>query len=357
MTPYGASSRPPASRTSCETPSASTAHERSNTEEDHRKGTPMSDSTLAYAVRTATRQGVTRDLPHGPEDLQWVANSATLIYSDQDAVLVDTYTSIEQNAELVQWVRSFGKRLTYIYITHGHGDHFFGIGQLQEAFPEARAVASHGTVAVAPIQGGPQYREEFWEKLFPGQIPEIAYPEPLGAGFFELEGHRLEVIEAGFTRHRRHHQPAGARPPPDRRRRRGLQRHPPVHRRDNHRDPGALGAGRRAARRAPPGSSDRRTQEARRRRRPGHPRPDGGLPARLQQGRRRDRHGRGALRPDARALPASGQPRRAMGRVEDREARAQLSNTPRPGTGDGHEARTDGFGSTAPGGRGGAAGS
>jgi glyoxylase-like metal-dependent hydrolase (beta-lactamase superfamily II) len=159
----------------------------------------MFDSTLAYAVHTATRQGVTRDLPHGPEDLQWVANSATLIYGDQDAVLVDTYTSIEQNAELVQWVRSFGKRLTYVYITHGHGDHFFGIGQLQEAFPEAKAVASQGTVAVAHIQGGPRYREEFWEKLFPGQIPEIAYPEPVGAEFFELEGHRLEVIEAGFT--------------------------------------------------------------------------------------------------------------------------------------------------------------
>jgi glyoxylase-like metal-dependent hydrolase (beta-lactamase superfamily II) len=159
----------------------------------------MSDSTLAYAVHTATRQGVTRDLPHGPEDLQWVANSATLIYGDQDAVLVDTYTTIEQNTELVEWVRSFGKRLTHIYITHGHGDHFFGIGQLQQAFPEAKAVASQGAVAVAHVQGGPQYREAFWEKLFPGQIPEVVFPEPLGAGFFELEGHRLEVIATGFT--------------------------------------------------------------------------------------------------------------------------------------------------------------
>src|SRR5262249_39549371 len=66
-------------------------------------------------------------------------------------------------------------------------------------FPEARAVASDGTVAVAHIQGGPRYRAEFWEKLFPGQIPEIAYPGPLGAGFSGLAGHRLEVIEAGFT--------------------------------------------------------------------------------------------------------------------------------------------------------------
>jgi glyoxylase-like metal-dependent hydrolase (beta-lactamase superfamily II) len=71
-----------------------------------------------------------------------------LIYGDQDAVLVDTYTSIEQNAELVQWVRSFGKRLTYAYITHGHGDHFFGIGQLQEAFPEAGGARSSGLPAL-----------------------------------------------------------------------------------------------------------------------------------------------------------------------------------------------------------------
>src|SRR5262249_30363616 len=164
MAPYGASSRAPASRTSCERPSASAAPERAGHRGTARRGTSMSDSTLASAVRTAARPGVTRDLPHGPEDLQWVANSATLIYGGQDAVLAGTCTSIEQNAELVQWVRSFGKRLTYLYITHGHGDHFFGIGQLREAFPEAKAVASQGTVAVAHIQGGPRYRQEFWEK-------------------------------------------------------------------------------------------------------------------------------------------------------------------------------------------------
>src|SRR5882757_1435079 len=62
---------------------------------------------LNYAVRTARRAGLTRDLPYGPDDLQWVANSSTLIYGDRDAVLIDTYTSIDQNAELVEWVRSF----------------------------------------------------------------------------------------------------------------------------------------------------------------------------------------------------------------------------------------------------------
>ena len=165
--------------------------------------TTANDSTprdLRYAVKTAQRPGLTRDLPYGPEDLQWVANSATLVYGTDDAVLVDTFTSIGQNAELVDWVRSFGRQLTYIYVTHGHGDHFFGIKQLLEAFPTALAVGTYGTVAAAHEQGEPAFVDSFWGRLFPGEIPQpLAFPEVLDGNVIELEGHRLEVVEAGFT--------------------------------------------------------------------------------------------------------------------------------------------------------------
>ena len=155
---------------------------------------------LRYAVKTAQRPGLTRDLPYGPEDLQWVANSATLVYATDDAVLVDTFTSIGQNAELVDWVRSFERNLTYVYITHGHGDHFFGIKQLLEAFPTARAVGTRGTVAAAHAQGEPAFVDSFWGKLFPGEIPQpLGFPEMLEGNAIALEAHRLEVVEAGFT--------------------------------------------------------------------------------------------------------------------------------------------------------------
>lgn len=154
---------------------------------------------LAYAVRTATREGLTRDLPHGPDDLQWVGNTSTLIYGDHNAVLVDTYTSTAQNAELVEWVKLYGRDLTHIFITHGHGDHFFGIGQLLNAFPNAKAVASVGSAHVALEQGKPRWHEDFWGRIFPGQIPEIHYPKPLYGNVITLEGHDLEVREAGRT--------------------------------------------------------------------------------------------------------------------------------------------------------------
>ena len=155
---------------------------------------------LRYAVKTIQRPGLTRDLPYGPEDLQWVANSATLIFGSDDAVLVDTFTSIGQNAELVDWVRSFDRNLTYIYITHGHGDHFFGIKQLLEAFPTARAVGTRGTVRAAHAQGEPAFVDSFWGRLFPGEIPQPpAFPDVLDGETIELEGHRLEVVEVGST--------------------------------------------------------------------------------------------------------------------------------------------------------------
>jgi hypothetical protein len=62
-------------------------------------------STLRYETLCVRRPGLTRDLPPGKEDLQWVANTATLIHGERDAVLVDTFLTIEQNKQLVDWVK------------------------------------------------------------------------------------------------------------------------------------------------------------------------------------------------------------------------------------------------------------
>jgi glyoxylase-like metal-dependent hydrolase (beta-lactamase superfamily II) len=157
-------------------------------------------TNLRYDTLLARREGLTRDLPPGDnEDLRWVTNSATLIFGDHDAVLVDTFTTIEQNETLVQWVKAHDRHLTHIYLTHGHGDHVYGTGQLLTAFPGARAVATPGTLAVARLQTQDEYRDGFWGRLFPGQIPEPVLPELLGSDRFALEGHDLQVMETGNT--------------------------------------------------------------------------------------------------------------------------------------------------------------
>ena len=157
-------------------------------------------SHLHWDTLLVRREGLTRDLPPGDnEDLRWVTNSATLIFGDQDAVLVDTFTTIEQNESLVKWVKDHDRRLTHIYLTHGHGDHVYGIGQLLRAFPGARAVATSGTLAEASLQAQDEFRVGFWGRLFPGQIPEPVLPEVLDSNQLELEGHDLQIVEAGHT--------------------------------------------------------------------------------------------------------------------------------------------------------------
>ena len=78
---------------------------------------------------------VTSDLPPGTKQGMWSPISSTLIYGKCDAVLVDAFITIEQADALMDWVAASGKNLTTIYGTHGHGDHFFGIGALLDRFP------------------------------------------------------------------------------------------------------------------------------------------------------------------------------------------------------------------------------
>ncbi|MGD1014319.1 MAG: MBL fold metallo-hydrolase [Acidimicrobiales bacterium] len=155
---------------------------------------------LHYESLLIRREGLTRDLPEGDnEDLRWVTNSATLIFGDHDAVLVDTFTTVAQNEELIEWVKDHDRRLTHVYLTHGHGDHVYGIGQLLEAFPSARAIGTSGTVAESRIQAREEYRDGFWGRLFPGQIPVPVLPEVFEDDHFTLEGHELQILQTGHT--------------------------------------------------------------------------------------------------------------------------------------------------------------
>ena len=155
---------------------------------------------LNWEIFTSKRPGLSRDLPPGKEGLRWVANSSTLIYGERDAVLVDTFLTIDQSQALLNWVVASGKNLTTIYLTHGHGDHVFGIASLLERFPNARAVATPEVVEGIREQVSPAVLKNFWHRLFPGQIPEhLPVAEPLEGNELELEGHKLVAINTGRT--------------------------------------------------------------------------------------------------------------------------------------------------------------
>lgn len=92
------------------------------------------------------------DRPAGVRETFFQAMASTLIYGRKDAVLVDAYMTARQANDLADWVASKHRNLTTIYITHGHGDHWFGVGTVLERFPGAKgrsdfADSAHGSTS------------------------------------------------------------------------------------------------------------------------------------------------------------------------------------------------------------------
>jgi glyoxylase-like metal-dependent hydrolase (beta-lactamase superfamily II) len=145
---------------------------------------------------SSTSQGI----PPGKENLLWVGSTATLIYGERDAVLVDTFLTDQHSKELLDWVVESGNNLTNIYVTHAHGDHYFGLKQLLDKFPNAKAISTARNVAAIQEQIKPGFVQSFWEPRFPGQLPShLIAPQTLEGDTFYLEGEELMVVELGHT--------------------------------------------------------------------------------------------------------------------------------------------------------------
>lgn len=136
----------------------------------------------------------------------WSPISCTLVYSRTEAVLVDTPITVSQTEDLIKWIEGIApnRKLRYIYITHGHGDHFFGIPILLKRFPEAMPLATPGTVAHMEQQVEENYFKTTWETRFPGQIHQpfvLAKPIPENwSGRFQIDGKwEFEVKECGHS--------------------------------------------------------------------------------------------------------------------------------------------------------------
>ena len=143
---------------------------------------------------------VTTDFAPGEHERPWPPIASTLIYGSRDAVLVDSFITMEQARAQAAWIASTGKNLTTIYATHGHGDHFFGASVLLEHFPKARFVATPSAIQVMKEQIAPEFVAKFWESRFPNQLPKrLVVAQELTTNVIELEGENLLVVPLKFT--------------------------------------------------------------------------------------------------------------------------------------------------------------
>lgn len=155
-------------------------------------------STLNFNVFTVPSKAMVgeRSRPFGPP-LAFDPGTSTLIFGENDAVLVDTLSTVAEAEALANWVALHHRNLTTIYITHGHFDHYAGLSVLLQRFPEARAIATPKSVQLMREHS---HRMAVFRKCWPGQLPtKITHAEPYEADVFTLEGHEIRIIEQGQT--------------------------------------------------------------------------------------------------------------------------------------------------------------
>ena len=134
-------------------------------------------------------------LPNG-EPKRFSPMASTLIYGREDAVLTDPGLTEDQARVLGDWVAGHGRNVTDIFITHGHGDHWFAAGLLAERFG-ARVVATAGTIA--QMQSGVATRALLWDKLYTGIPPSPVTAVTVPGDRFTLEGHDLVMVDVGHA--------------------------------------------------------------------------------------------------------------------------------------------------------------
>ena len=138
-----------------------------------------------------------------PKKQLWSPISCTLIQGPKSAVIVDTPITIDETNKFADWIEEVakGKRLTYLYTTHAHGDHFFGAPVLMKRFPGLKFIATAKVAQGLKEQYDPAFYDNVWAKYFPGQLAsEKPEPEALGDGNeFEIDGQIARGIDVPYS--------------------------------------------------------------------------------------------------------------------------------------------------------------
>jgi glyoxylase-like metal-dependent hydrolase (beta-lactamase superfamily II) len=126
----------------------------------------------------------------------FAATTSTLVYGSSEALLIDAQHIRTDVAALGDLIERTGRRLTTIYVTHGHADHWYGAGELVARFPEARLVATPPVLEY--IHQAADVEAQQWAAMFGDRVVKpTAIPEALNGLTLEVDGHEVRIVEVG----------------------------------------------------------------------------------------------------------------------------------------------------------------
>ena len=119
--------------------------------------------------------------------------ASVIVSGKTDAVLIDAQFTLADAEKVAQQIKTSGKKLTTIYVSHGDPDFYFGLEVFKKYFPEVTVYASPATVE--HIKATAQKKLEVWgERLGKNITSNAILPQVLKGNSIDLEGQKLEII-------------------------------------------------------------------------------------------------------------------------------------------------------------------
>lgn len=143
---------------------------------------------------------------HFPAGEHGFFRAPVLLSGANEAVLIDAGFTLSDGQAVADEIKKSGKQLTTIYISQSDPDYYFGLAPIKAAFPQARIIAAPATVAA--IQGNVEKKLATWGPQLkdngPQTLADIVMPDSADISSIELEGHRIEIIDADGLANRRY---------------------------------------------------------------------------------------------------------------------------------------------------------
>ena len=149
---------------------------------------PLADSAWAsvpYKTGHYTYEG------HGSVNTHWIETPDSVI-------VIDVQRDTTHAAEAIEAIRALGKSVSAILITHGHPDHYVGVHQFQQVWPDLKVYASPETTRV--IETDHYGYHEVVRQLTPDEAPEVfVVPDQVFANgaILQIDGVTIETREMG----------------------------------------------------------------------------------------------------------------------------------------------------------------
>lgn len=145
----------------------------------------------AQSFRNIEANGINLEVYNATENSFGVAS--VIVSGKTDAVLIDAQFTLADAEKVAQRIKTSGKKLTAIYVSHGDPDFYFGLEIFKKYFPEVTAYASPETVE--HIKASAQKKLDVWgERLGKSITSNVVLPQVLKGSSIDLEGQKLEII-------------------------------------------------------------------------------------------------------------------------------------------------------------------